>query len=207
MKTMAMLEEIKKLQAISEVGLLYGNNEYDRERYTELKEMSLRWLAALSDFTFEEWKTSLPLPIDYPTAKVDIRGMVISSDEKILLVKETSDGKWALPGGWADVGYSPKEVIIKEINEETGLVCDVVRLLAIFDKRKHPHPPQALYVYKFLFYCKAISSTLQKGFDLLDVGYFAIDNLPPLSEDRILKPQIELGYNKILRQDKETYFE
>ncbi len=65
----------------------------------------------------------------------------------------------------------------------------------------HPHPPQPFYVYKMVFYCKAVTTKINKGFDVLDVQYFDIDNLPPLSEDRILKSQIELLYQKIINND------
>ncbi len=143
---------------------------------------------------------------EYPTAKVDIRGILLK-DGKILLVRESMDGKWSLPGGWADIGYSPREVVIKEFKEETGLDIVTEKLLAVFDKKMHPHPPQAFYVYKLVFLCTAGSSELQKGFDILDIGYFEVNNLPELSEDGILKSQIQLLYKKIESGDNITYFD
>ena len=140
--------------------------------------------------------------------KVDTRGLLLSPDKKILLVKESHDNNWSLPGGWADIGYSPREVIVKEFKEETGLVVIPEVLLAVFDKRMHSHPPQSFYVYKMVFYCKAISSQIVKGFDILDVKYFDINHLPALSEDRILKSQIELIlYKKVTGSDYKAYFD
>ena len=110
-------------------------------------------------------------------------------------------------GGWADVGYSPTEVIVKEIKEETGIDVTVEKLLAVFDKKMHPHPPQPFYVYKMAFYCKAVTTEIKKGFDVLDVAYFDIHDLPELSENRILKSQIELLYNKVMTNDFEAYFD
>jgi ADP-ribose pyrophosphatase YjhB (NUDIX family) len=153
----------------------------------------------------EELRFILPPATDYPTAKVDIRGIAISEDNKILLVKESVDGKWSLPGGWADVGYSPKETIIKEFKEETGLDIIPERLLAVFDKKMHPHPPQPFYVYKMVFFCKRVSTEIIKGFDVLDVAYFDADSLPALSEDRILESQIKLLFKKIISGEKEVY--
>jgi ADP-ribose pyrophosphatase YjhB (NUDIX family) len=147
----------------------------------------------------------LPEEKDYPTAKVDIRGIAVSDDNKVLLVKESLDGKWSLPGGWGDIGYSPKETIVKEFKEETGLDVIPERLLAVFDKKMHPHPPQPFYVYKMVFYCKVLSTEIIKGFDVLDVGYFDIKELPPLSEDRILANQIELLFTKIVSLDTHVY--
>ena len=202
-----MLNEIKRIKSLADIGLLYSNNDYDKERYLELREISFRLLHRISDHSIENLKDHFPLVSDYPTAKVDIRGLVLSSNKEILLVKESADGKWSLPGGWADIGFSPKEVIVKEFKEETGLEVIPLKLLAVFDKKMHQHPPQPFYVYKLAVYCEAVSTEIIKGFDVLDVQYFTIDNLPDLSADRILKSQIELLYNKVLKGDFETYFD
>jgi ADP-ribose pyrophosphatase YjhB (NUDIX family) len=104
-------------------------------------------------------------------------------------------------------GYSPSEVIIKECREETGLDVIPEKMLAVFDKRKHAHPSQSFYVYKMVFYCEAISQEIAKGFDVLDVQYFGINELPEFSQDRILKSQVEMLYKKVLVSDFETYFD
>ena len=207
MTNIQLLDEIKKLKAISDIGMLYSKNNYDKDRYTELQDISFKLLSLVSGNGIEILKAQFPAATDYPTAKIDIRGLVLSPQNKILLVKESADGKWSLPGGWADIGYSPKETVIKEFKEETGLDITVKILLAVFDKRFHAHPPQPFYVYKMVFYCEPTSFELTKGFDVLDVQYFDIENLPELSEDRILKSQIEILYHKVLSSDFQTYFD
>jgi ADP-ribose pyrophosphatase YjhB (NUDIX family) len=202
-----LMRDIARLKSIADLGLLYHNNEFDKERYEELREISLRLLSTFSSNSVEELNELLPIASEYPTAKVDIRGLVLDADNKILLVKESTDSRWSLPGGWADVGYSPKETIIKEIKEETGLDAEVMQLLAVFDKNKHDHPPEPHYVFKMVFYCKGLSTNLQKGFDVLDIGYFDIDDLPELSTNRILKTQLELVYNKVLLGEIEPYID
>lgn len=201
------LNEIKRLKSLADTGLLYCKNEYDKERYLELQEISLHLLNTFSGISTEELKFMLPPVKDYPTAKVDIRGIALSDDNKILLVKESIDGKWSLPGGWGDIGYSPKETIIKEFKEETGLDVTPERLLAVFDKKMHPHPPQPFYVYKMVFHCRLLSNEIVQGFDVSDVQYFDINHLPPLSEDRILGNQLELLFTKIISSDKEVYID
>lgn len=196
-----LLARITQLRAIADTGLLYAKNEYDIERYQELRHLSTQMFDEVSGYGEEKINLLFPQATDYPTAKVDLRGILLSPDHKILLARESGDGKWSLPGGWGDIGHSPKETIIKEFFEETGLQVSAERLLAVFDKKMHPHPPQPFYVYKMVFYCKAITTQLNKGFDVLDVQYFDINNLPPLSEDRILKSQIELVYQKIINDD------
>ncbi|HEX8316136.1 MAG TPA: NUDIX hydrolase [Flavisolibacter sp.] len=201
-----LLEEAVQLKSIADVGLLYCTNEYDRERYLAIAEISLRLLNDLSQHPMELLREAFPLAKDYPTAKVDIRGLILSPEKEVLLVKEGADKRWSLPGGWADIGYSPKETIIKECKEETGLDVIPERLLAVFDKSKHNHPPQPEYVYKMVFLCKPVSFILQKGHDVLDVKYFPVSGLPQLSENRILKSQIELVYQKV-KEESTAYFD
>jgi ADP-ribose pyrophosphatase YjhB (NUDIX family) len=207
MKADELVMLAKRIESIASIGLLYSNDEYNKDRYTELREISMQLFSMLSGESVPAVQNFFLNNKDYPTAKVDIRGLLVDSDKRVLFVKEQADNKWSLPGGWADVGYSASEVIIKEFREETGLEVTPLRLLAVFDKKMHPHPPQPSYVYKMVFHCQALSATLAKGFDVNDVAWFPIDELPPLSEDRILKSQIELLYNMVLNNIQPAYFD
>ena len=121
MKDYTVLEDIKRLKSIADIGLLYAGNDYDKERYLELQELALHLLNKISGHDKSALAETFPLVKDYPTAKVDTRALILSHDKKILMVREQSDGGWSLPGGWAEVGFSPSETIIKECKEETGL--------------------------------------------------------------------------------------
>lgn len=207
MKADELVTLAQRIESIASIGLLYSNDEYNKDRYTELRQISIQLFSLLSGESVPAVQNFFLHNKDYPTPKVDIRGMLVDSDKKILLVKEQADNKWSLPGGWADIGYSAGEVIIKEFMEETGLEVVPLRLLAVFDKKMHPHPPQPYYVYKMVFHCEALSTSLAKGFDVNDVAWFSIDDLPPLSEDRILKSQIDLLYNMIIDNIETAYFD
>lgn len=188
---MEQWEKLKRLNAISDIGLLFAQNGYDRERYEEIKNLVLDLMSDFRRGDPDALKQLFRQPVDYPTAKVDIRALVFSGDkQQVLMVQEVADGNWSLPGGWGDIGFSPSEVAVKECKEETGLDVVPIRLLAVYDKRKHPHPPEAFYVYKMVILCEAISSGIVKGFDVLDARFFPVDQLPELSEARILKSQI-----------------
>jgi ADP-ribose pyrophosphatase YjhB (NUDIX family) len=191
----------KRIKSISDIGLLYSSNQYDIERYEELQEISFDLLSEISGLEVTALKDFYKEVTDYPTPKIDVLGVLLDNESRILLAKESADGKWSLPGGWADIGLTPKEVIIKEFKEETGLDIEPQQLLAVYDKKCYPHPPQPFYVYKMVFYCKALSHEIVKGFDVLDVSFFPIDDLPTLSKERILESQLEELYDKILRQD------
>jgi ADP-ribose pyrophosphatase YjhB (NUDIX family) len=115
---------------------------------------------------------------------------------EVLLVREKIDGgRWTLPGGWADVGYTPFEVAAKEVQEETGLVVAPVRLLALLDKRKHPHPPQPWYAYKAFIQCEIRGgSLLQETAETGGARWFTQDELRgiELSTERTTASQLEM---------------
>ena len=207
MNVKRLLHEAVQLKATADTGLLYNTNPYDRERYEAIRETSLRIMEIIGVDQLEGIRNSFLPATDYPTAKVDLRALILSPEGGILLAKERADGCWSLPGGWADVGASPRENIIKECKEETGLEVIPERLLAVFDKAKHAHPPQAEYVYKLVFLCTTTTTALKAGFDVLDVQFFPLDQLPALSENRILKSQIELAYNLAHDENAQTYFD
>ncbi len=188
------LEIARELQSIAQAGLTYSQNKYDLERYVQIKTLSKNIIDEFSDLSMEKINTLFELEEGYLTPKVDVRG-VIFRGEKILMVKETIDGKWALPGGWADVGYTASEVVEKEVQEEAGLNVKAVKLLAVLDKKCHSHPPDLYYVYKIFFLCTEIGGQLKKGMETSDVGFFGIDELPELSTGRNTKEQVEMMFN------------
>lgn len=92
-------------------------------------------------------------------------------DRKILMVKEKSDGAWALPGGWGDIGFSPSEVAIKEVEEEAGLDVKAIKLIGVFDMKCHPHPPSAYHIYKIFIQCEIIGGEPKAGLETSDVQF------------------------------------
>lgn len=180
----------KEIQSIAQAGLTYCENKYDIDRYQQLRALSVKILAEHTDTSSEKIIDLFASEEGYQTPKVDIRA-VIFRDGKILMVKESTDGKWTLPGGWADVNYSPFEIAAKETSEEAGINVKPVRLLAVFDKMKHPHPPDAYHVYKLFILCEDSGEEAKPGMETTDVAWVDRNNIPPLSELRIIKEQIQ----------------
>lgn len=202
----SILNIAKRMRSMAEVGLMYSKIGYDIDRYKELKEISFELMSAISVQPIEQIKEAFKDPLEYPTPNVDVRGMVTNETNQVLLVKEAIDGKWTLPGGWCEIGMTPKENIVKEMKEETGLDVEVHRLLAVFDKKCHPHPPQSHYVYKLAFECKVVGSPeFKPDYEITDIGYFDIDKLPKLSKDRILENQLQILLQKISEDDLNVY--
>ena len=205
-----LLSIAKRLQSIAQAGIFYSQDRpFDFERYEEISELIVQLLSNLTDEPIEKIGSLFTEETDgYQTPKVDIRAVIFNELGEILMVKEKVDGYWALPGGWADVGYTPAEVAVKEVREETGLEVKTVRLLAVIDKKNHPHPPEGWYVYKIFILCKKMGGNiLSDTTETSDVQYFSLKNIPPLSEPRNVYSQIKLMFEYRDNANKEVYFD
>ena len=187
-------EHLKRIQALAEIGLEYPTSNYDHERYEEIQEICLEMLRQLTDVPLEKIKTVIQEKNGYKTPKVDVRAVVFNPEEQILLVQEKVDGCWALPGGWADVGYTPRMIAEKECFEEAGLTVKAMRLAAILDKTAQQMPPEFEYVYKLFILCDPIGNQISTGPETDNVGWFNENELPELSKPRILESQIHLMF-------------
>ena len=199
-----LIEIAQRIRALSQTGLVYSDNEYNTERYEELVHLSDSMTALITNNEVSAIEGCFRVEDDYVTPKVDVRAVVFNEKDEILLVQERADGAWAIPGGWADVGYSPKEIAVKEVKEETGLNVKPIRLLAVLDKKCHNHPPAPHYAYKIFILCELIDGKFTSAFDILDKGFFKQGALPPLSEERILKSQVDLMFEYKNNPDKEA---
>jgi ADP-ribose pyrophosphatase YjhB (NUDIX family) len=193
----------KEIQSIAQAGLTYGDNKYDLDRYRQLRELSVRIMKEHTNAPLEKIKDLFASEKGYQTPKVDIRGVVFR-DGKILMVRESIDGLWTLPGGWADVNYSPFEIAAKEVFEEAGITVEPKRLLAVFDKMKHSHPPDLYHVYKLFILCSDSGQDVKPGMETIDAGWFDRDNIPELSSLRITTEQIDIMFEFYDHPDKDV---
>lgn len=184
------LEHYRRLLSIAEAGLFYGKDLFDKERYEELQELSLKLISNLSNEPIKKLKNIVDSNEGYPTPKIDVRGYIKKND-KILLVEDAKTKKWAMPGGYAEVGLSPKENVIKEVLEETGLIVESCELIAVFDTNLRKDIPQMFQYYKLVFNCIVNDDGLFKeNIETSDMDFFTLDNLPSLSLDRTTKEQL-----------------
>jgi ADP-ribose pyrophosphatase YjhB (NUDIX family) len=184
------LKIAKELQSIAQAGLTFCDNKYDIERYHQLRELSVKIMHAYTDAPVNKIFELFASEKGYQTPKVDIRAVVFRNG-KILMVKETIDGSWTLPGGWADVNYSPFQNAAKEVYEEAGIEVIPKRLLAVYDKSKDPeHLPDIYSIYKMFILCDEFGQNLKTGIETSDADWFDRNSIPPLSLPRITHSQI-----------------
>lgn len=196
----------KRVQALAQSGITYALNSYDLERYQELSEISVKLMAEISGTDIIQVRELFTNETGYQTPKTDVRAVVFE-EGKILLVREKIDNCWSLPGGWADIGFTPAEVAVKETREEAGLEVKPVKLLAILDKKCHPHPPSPYHTYKIFMLCEKTGGNLQQGSETLDVQYFNRNKLPELSTERGTISQVQLMFEFLDNPQKEAIFD
>jgi len=185
------LSWVKRLQSVASTGRHFAQDGFDRERYDEIGAIAAQMLAALADAPVEVIREMVAdFGTGYATPKVEVRAAVFDAD-KILLVRELSDGLWALPGGFADVGRSPGENIEKEVWEEAGIAVKATALYAVRHKAKHAYRPDTRDFYKLYFCCTRLDTcTPTPGSETSAAAYFALDALPPLSRGRTIEADI-----------------
>ena len=206
--TAAVRASAIKLLAIAQSGLHYGRDDFDQERYRQVRAAALALMKLVSRSDMGELQRLVELDTGYATPKVDVRGAVFDEDERVLLVRDRSDGLWTLPGGWCDVLESPREAVAREVREESGVTVDVLEMAAVLDRERQSHePPLPFHVYKLFFVCRPVHLGTPEELETLAVGWFAKNTLPPLSIDRVTKSQIALMYEHHLHPGRQATFD
>lgn len=184
----------RELQAIAQTGLHFSESEYDRERYQKILQISVEIFAEYSGQSPSLIQGVFENQSGYATPKVDVRGVVFRSG-KLLLARERTDGLWTLPGGWADVNDSPSEAVEREVLEESGFQTKSERMLAIFDRAKHPHVPSfPFHVYKLFILCGLKGGEARTTFETSGVDFFGENEIPPLSISRLTFDQVQFCF-------------
>ena len=201
MSTTDFAKAIQRMLAITDTGLTYSKDPYDRERYEDLRQILWSVLQDQTELKQEELTAILKPTGSYATPLMDVRAWIVQ-DQKICLVRGQGEDTWALPGGFGEVGYSPKENIRKEVQEETGFSAEVGSLLAVFDTNRFQL--QNKQYAKFVFDCQLLDGHFQENQEIAELGFFDIANLPLLSEKRMTKEQMEILW-QVYQGEREQY--
>lgn len=196
----------RKLLAIAQTGLHFAHDEYDRERYREVADVGAKLLALESGKNADELLKAWFVEDGYATPKLDVRGAIFR-DNSVLLVRERVDGKWTLPGGWADVNDTPSFAVEKEIEQESGYTARAVKVAAIYDRNKHGHPHYLFHLWKVFFICEITGGAPRPSYETTEIDFFPIDSLPELSVGRTTAAQIKRMYEHHLHREWPTEFD
>ena len=198
----------RALHAIAQNGLTYTDGEFDRKRYEDIKRIAAEMMAAGSDTPMAVVQTLFAEQTGHQTPKVDSRGVVFREDA-LLLVREKSDNGWTLPGGWVDPNESPREAVEREVWEESGYKVRADKLLAVYDRARHPHtPPRAFSVYKLFIRCELLGGEPKDNLETEEATFFREHEIPEdLSPPRVTPGQIARMFEHRSHPDWPTDFD
>jgi len=178
-QTSKWLDWAREIFSLSQSGVTYSENPNDVERYRRLQEITAEMIASQSQFPKQAVLDSFSMQAGYITPKVDVRGAVVR-DGRILLIQEGADSRWAMPGGWADLGNSPASVAEREVWEESGFRVKAEKVAAVLDANRI-EPFEFYHAYKLIFLCRLLEGEPRLSHETLAVDFFDLDHLPPLS--------------------------
>ncbi len=185
-----------ELAGLAQTGAAFAQNHYDVDRYVRIGEISSELLSLLTGVPLGDISSILAADGGYATPHVDVRGALFDGRDRVLLVREASDGLWTLPGGWADVLDTPTSAVEREFAEEAGLPVRATRVAAVHDgnvSNGHLVAGPPFHVWKVFFLCERQNEAEpEAGLDgeTTDVGFFSLDELPPLSTRRVSEAQL-----------------
>ena len=168
-----------KIQSIAKIGLTYSKDPYAITNYNEINNLSKAFLE-----DFENVKLDRPNYFEkdiYPTPNISVRTVILNEERtKVIMVREANLGTYSLPGGWADLYDSPSQTAKNECSQEAGADIEVVRLVGILNRT--PFKSSAsIPEYVIIFEGKLIGKLHEHEYETDDVGWFDIDDLPPIS--------------------------
>ena len=196
----------REIQALAQTGLTYAPNHYEIERNKRLLEIASEMLTEHSNLTKEEALSVFLQQQGYSTPKVDVRAAIVR-DNKILLVKEISDGKWSMPGGWADVGDKPAEAAEREAKEESGFEVKARKVIGVFDANRNGRPMVFFHAVKIIYLCEITGGERKTSDETSDVRFFSFNNLPELSQNRTNLKHIAEIEKHLQNPERMTFFE
>lgn len=204
-KTPQWLIWAQEIFSLSQSGLTYSGNPYDIERYKRLQEITAEIIASQSTLSKESVLNSFSMQAGYITPKVDVRGAVVH-EGKILLIQESADERWAMPGGWADLGNSPASVAEREVWEESGYRVKAEKVVAVIDANRI-EPMEFYHAYKIIFLCTLLEGEPRTSHETLAVDFFDPEHLPPLSNYRTNEDMLREVFAHVKDPNRATTFD
>lgn len=200
------LEWAREIEALSQTGLHYAGNNFDQQRYSRLLEISAEIIAGHSNLSQDDTLQAFLAQNGYATPKVDVRAAVFQQG-KLLLVRESADNGWTMPGGWADVGNVPSEAAERETWEEAGFQVKSRRLVGIYDANR-TGPLELFHAYKLVFLCDLVGGEATTSIETNAVAFFGPDEIPTrLSGERTRPRHIADAFAVLADPSRPTIFD
>lgn len=200
------LEWAREIQALAQSGRHYAENDYQRERFERLTEISAEIVSQCTGLEYPRVLDAFQIPLGYATPHVDVRAVVFK-DEKLLMVRERLDSRWTLPGGWIDVGNVPSQAAERETLEEAGYIVKARKIIGVYDGNRVP-PLEVFHAIKLVYWCDLVGGESRPSRETSEVAFFGKDEIPSaLSGERTKPRHIAAAFAMLSNPDLPTVFD
>jgi ADP-ribose pyrophosphatase YjhB (NUDIX family) len=205
-ETLKWLNIAREIQQLAQTGAAFAVTDYEKNRYKRLTEITAEIIELHTDLEKESLQKIMMEHLGYATPKIDVRAAVMK-DGKILLVQETTDNCWAMPGGWADVGDVPSEVAVRECKEESGFDVRPIKVIGVYDANRVGGRLEFFHAFKIIFLCELIGGEATPSDETIDVKFFDFNNLPLLSINRTNEKHLNEIQLHLKNPSRNTFFD
>ncbi len=132
---------------------------------------------------------------------------ILNENNELLLVQRTDNNLWALPGGYQELGETPKECAVRECLEETGFNVEILDLIGVFSSIKYElknYPLKDIEICHLFFLGRVTGGKETTSIESKNIKWFPKNALPKLSDGHDIR--INYGWEYI-EQNKKAYFE
>jgi 8-oxo-dGTP pyrophosphatase MutT (NUDIX family) len=131
-----------------------------------------------------------------------VSAVVFDDEGRVLLGQRADNRQWTVISGIPDPGEQPADCAVREVYEEAGVRCVVERVVLVRAGREMEFPNgDKCQFMDVTFRCRAVGGTARVNDDeSVDVGWFPVDAMPPLSERQLFRIKQALS-------DEPTWFE
>ena len=200
------LKWAREIQQLSQTGLAFAVTDYEKQRYKRLTEITAEIVEHHTSLEKDSVEKVMMKQPGYATPKIDVRAAVMQN-YKILLVQEISDERWAMPGGWADVGDIPSEVAVRETKEESGYDVKPIKVIGVFDANRLGGQLEFFHAFKIVFLCELIGGKAATSDETQEVNFFNFDDFPTLSLNRTNDKHIKEILAHLKNPQRSTFFD
>ncbi|HUQ16193.1 MAG TPA: NUDIX hydrolase N-terminal domain-containing protein [Candidatus Saccharimonadales bacterium] len=165
-----------ELAGMAKTGLLFATDPYDRDRFTRTLGIAESLAGLVLANELGPARPYLP-DVGIVSPKVGCTVAAFDEEGRVALIQRSDNRRWALPGGYAEVGSSPAENGLRELHEETGLVARLDRLVGVYDNRlfKSVLP---YHFYICLFRATVTGGAPTRSNESLEVRFFDPADVP-----------------------------
>lgn len=135
---------------------------------------------------------------------VAVAAVVQNEHGDVLMIERTDNGLWAIPGGGQDLGETTREAVVREVEEETGILVKVTGITGIYSDPHHViayDDGEVRQEFSITFRATPVGGEMQTSSESKRVEWVPPERAPSLN----IHPSVRLRINHALEGRESPY--